>query len=301
MSKNKSVWNKGDALLLSEKDNLDDVNFGRLFFLLSNLALNRFTWNNLPSGLEGRHIEKALFEHGQCAFYDDNELGYICLPCVNTQDVNVYNEPTSVVVTGTGYSKSVNVVDIVRIMNNDTCIPTMFHVHYYTSKIWQIDKAMNKNLNQQKRPYIIATTKENELTMRNIMKDIKDDVEEIYADNKLANGGNVGVDVLKTGVPYLIDKYQQHKNDLWCEFLTIMGLNNSNANNSKKERLIVDEVNVNNGEILMHLDIDYKNRLKACEEINKRYGLNISVSKNIFTLSKDFMLEDNNNNGEIYD
>ena len=68
-----------------------------------------------------------------------------------------------------------------------------------------------------------------------------------------------------------------------------MGLNNSSANNSKKERLLVDEVNVNNGEILMYLDVDYKNRLKACEEKNKKFGLNVRVTKNIENLSTNFL------------
>ena len=76
MSKTKSIWNKGDALLLEE--NFNDRNLGRLFFLFSNLALNRFTWENLPTGLESRHIEKALFEFGQCAFCDDESDGLIC-------------------------------------------------------------------------------------------------------------------------------------------------------------------------------------------------------------------------------
>ena len=294
MSKNKSIWNKGDALLLEKSLTQQNANYGRIFFLLTNLALNRFTWHNLPEGMESRHIERALFEYGQCAFYDDDDFGKLCLPCVNSQELNVYGEPTSVVVNGIGYSKNLNTNKVVRIINNDSCLPTIFHVTYYARKIYEIDKAMAKNLQQQKRPFIVATTKENELTMRNIMKDIQDDVGEIYVDNKLANGGDVGAHVLQTGVPYLIDNFQQHKNDLWCEFLTIMGLNNSNANNNKKERLLVDEVNVNNGEILMNLDIDFKNRQKACEEINKRYDLKIRVEKNIFNISKDFMIGDEN-------
>ena len=61
--------------------------------------------------------------------------------------------------------------------------------------------------------------------------------------------------------------------------MTWLGLNN--ANTEKKERLIVDEVNSNNMHILMNLDLEFKNREKACEEINKRYGLNIKVVKAI--------------------
>ena len=298
MSKSKSIWNRGDALLLS--DTLQERNFGRIFYEFTNLALNRFKWENLPKGLESRHIEKALFEYGQCAFVDDPELGILCLGCSNTNGYNPYGDPTHVVLTGVGYSKIFEIGDVERILNNDTLLPTKFHVEYYTNKIYEIDKAIHKNLKQQKRPYVVATTKDNQLTMKNIMKQIKEDEEEIYVDDRLANGGKVSVEVLNTNAPYLIDKYQQHKNDLMCEFLTLMGLNNSNANNNKKERLLVDEVNVNNGEILMNLDVDYKNRLEACKRINERFGLNISVKKNIFDISNDFLIEEGGEDEQIH-
>ena len=298
MSKNKSIWNRGDALLLS--DTLQERNFGRIFYEFTNLALNRFKWENLPKGLESRHIEKALFEYGQCAFVDDPELGILCLGCSNTNGYNPYGDPTHVVLTGVGYSKNFEIGDVERILNNDTLLPTKFHVEYYTNKIYEIDKAIYKNLKQQKRPFIVATTKDNQLSMKNIMKQIKEDEEEIYVDDRLANGGKVGVEVLQTNAPYLIDKYQQHKNDLMCEFLTLMGLNNSNANNGKKERLLVDEVNVNNGEILMNLDVDYKNRLEACKRINERFGLNISVKKNIFDISEQFLDEEGGEYEQIH-
>ena len=298
MSKNKSIWNRGDALLLS--DTLQERNFGRIFYEFTNLALNRFKWENLPKGLESRHIEKALFEYGQCAFVDDPELGILCLGCSNTNGYNPYGDPTHVVLTGVGYSKIFEIGEVERILNNDTLLPTKFHVEYYTNKIYEIDKAIYKNLKQQKRPYIIATTKDNQLTMKNIIKQVKEDVEEIYVDERITNGGKVGAEVLNVNVPYLIDKYQQHKNDLMCEFLTLMGLNNSNANNGKKERLLVDEVNVNNGEILMNLDVDYKNRLDACKRINERFRLNISVKKNIFDISNDFLIEEGEEDEQVH-
>lgn len=298
MSKTKSIWNRGDALLLS--DNLQERNFGRIFHEFTNLALNRFKWENLPKGLESRHIEKALFEYGQCAFVDDPELGILCLGCSNTNGYNPYGDPTHVVLHGVGYSKNFALTEVERILNNDTLLPTKFHVEYYTNKIYEIDKAIYKNLKQQKRPYVVATTKENQLSMKNIMKQIKEDEEEIYVDDRLANGGKVGVEVLQTNAPYLIDKYQQHKNDLMCEFLTLMGLNNSNANNNKKERLLVDEVNVNNGEILMNLDVDFKNREEACKRINERFGLNISVKKNIFDISNQFINEEGEEDEQIH-
>lgn len=298
MSRTKSIWNKGDALLI--EDNLNKRNLGRLFFLFSNLALNRFIWEGLPEGLESRHIERALFEYGQCCFYDDDKVGLLCLPSVDSNQVNVYGEPTQVVLHGIGYSKQVKIKDVVRILNNDSCFPTAHTVNYYVEKIYQVDKAMDKNLKKIKVPYMVGTTKQNELTMKNLVKKIDDDEEAIFYDEKLSNGADIGVHVLNTNTPYYIDKLQQHKNDLMCEFLTVMGLNNSNANNNKKERLLVDEVNVNNGEILMHLDVDFKNRQKACKLINEKFGLNVSVKKNIELLSKDFNGKEGEGNGKIY-
>lgn len=298
MSKKKSIWNKGDSLLLQE--DINKRNLGRLFFLFSNLALNRFVWEGLPPGLESRHIERALFEYGQCAFYDDNEVGLLCLPAVNSNNINVYGDPTSLVLHGIGYSKDVKMNDVVRILNNDSGYPTAHTVNYYVNKIYEVDKAMDKNLKKIKLPYVIATTKSNEQSMKILLNKIKSDEDEIFYDEKISNSSDLGVHVLNTNVPYLIDKLQAHKNDLMCEFLTVMGLNNSNANNNKKERLLVDEVNVNNGEILMHLDVDFKNRQKACELINEKFGLNISVKKNIDILSKVFNEEGEKENGNIH-
>lgn len=286
MSKRKSIWNKGVELLISE--DLNDRNMSRLFYLMSNLALNRFVWEGLPQGLESRHIEKALFEYGECAFYDDKDVGIICLPSVPSNLRNVYGDPTTLVLHGLDFKKDVKIKDVVRIMNNDNCYPTSLTVNYYVEKLYKVDKAMDKNLNKVKTPYIVASTKQNEFTMKNLLKKIDADEDEIFYDEKMSNGGDLGIQILDLKVPYFIDKLQQHKNDLMCEFLTVMGLNNSNANNGKKERLLVDEVNVNNGEILMHLDVDYKNRKNACKLINEKFGLNVSVKKNIELLAQEF-------------
>lgn len=297
MSKSKSMWNLGEKLLL--KGDINDRNLARLYSTFTNLALNRFVWEGLPEGVESRYIERALFEYGQCCFYDDSNVGLLCLPSMDSNNINVYGEPTHVVLHGVNYSKQVKMQDVARVLNNDLAFPSIHTVNYYVEKIYQIDKTMEKNLKKIKTPYIVGTTKQNELTMKNLVKKIENDEDEMFIDEKLTNGGDVGVHVLKTDTPYYIDKLQQHKNDLMCEFLTVMGLNNSNANNSKKERLLVDEVNVNNGEILMHLDVDYKNRKNACKLINEKFGLNIDVKKNIDLLSQVYN-KGSENNGQIH-
>ena len=284
MSSNKSQWNRGVGLLIDE--HINDSNFNRLFNLFSSLALNRFKWDNLPKGLESRHIENALFRFGQAGFVDDKDLGLICLPS-SPRGLNVYGDPTEILLTGNGYSKEYKVKDVVRIMNNDLCYPTIVHINYYADKISRCDKAIDMNVRHQKTPYILKSTKQNELSMKNLINKIERDDYAIFIDEKMTNGGDTGLIVDQTLVPFVADKLQEHKNNLVCELLTILGLNNNDSNNMKKERLIVDEVNANNQEIEMYLDTDFKNRKKACEEINAKFGLNITVDKVKYDWAKE--------------
>lgn len=280
MSSNKSMLNQGIDILVKNKNN-------RLFNHYSLIAKSRFTWNNLPNGIESRHIEKALFEHGQVAFFDDEVLGNICLPCSPCSNLNVYGDPTSYLITGLSYSKNIDSEKIVRILSNDNATPTLHTVNYYSNLINELEKTSNINMLQQKFPYIISTTTDNKLSMKNIFKQVDEGELAIYVDSKFSNGGDVGIKAIKTDAPYLLDKLQQHKQDLECELFTILGINNSKG--ESKERLLVDQINVNNGHVLMNLELEYKNRLIACEQINKKFNLNITVEKTIENLEVDFI------------
>lgn len=271
MSRKKSVFHK--------TCNSVSFNEHRLFNLLKLLTMNRFKWENLPEGIESRHIEEALFNTGQVAFHEDKIYGLLVLPCASSGQLNIYGDPVEFVLTGHGFHKQVKVNDLVRIRNNDTSTPSIIHVKYYTEYLSNLETLMDDNLRQQRYPFIITTTKQNEFTMKNLYKKIEEGEDAIFVDERLSQGGDLGINVLQTGVPFLLDKLQEHKNDVTNELMTWLGLNN--ANTDKKERMLVDEVNVNNTHILMNLDLEYKNRQKACEEINKKYGLNITVKKAI--------------------
>ena len=145
MSKNKSMWNKGVGLLLDTHEN---SNLAILLNEISLLALNRFKWTNLPQGLESRHIEKALFEHGQCAFFEHENGGVCCLPCSPSNGVNVYGDPLGYTVHGIGYSNILNADKVVRILNNDRATPTSPIVLKYANLINEVEITQSRNLKQ---------------------------------------------------------------------------------------------------------------------------------------------------------
>lgn len=284
MSNNKSKFNRWCQD--KQKGNIMRYNDDRLFLHYALLAKNRFRWENLPKGIESRHIEEFLFENGELCFYEDPNLGLISLPSAPSGQLNVYGDPLQVTLWGIGYSEQTSIDNVVRVLSNDDVLPNACIIAFYADLMNETETTMYKNLKQQKYPYIIPCTKNNRLTMVNLFKQIDEGEEAIFTDSKLSEGGSVGVEVLQTNAPYLLDKLQQFKNDVSIELLTFLGLNNTNTD--KKERMLVDEVNVNNGQILMNLDIEYKNRLLACEQINKKFGLNITVKKVIEELEEKF-------------
>lgn len=77
------------------------------------------------------------------------------------------------------------------------------------------------------------------------------------------------LNVLNTNAPYLIDKLDIHKHQVFNDALTVLGINN--ANTDKKERLITDEVTSNEQLVNYYLNCWYKTRKKACDEINKKF------------------------------
>ena len=83
------------------------------------------------------------------------------------------------------------------------------------------------------------------------------------------------IQALRTDAPYVADKIQSLKTELWNEALTYLGI--SNISFQKKERMISDEVLRNQGGTIASRYSRLNARRKAADEINKMFGLNIEV------------------------
>ena len=239
-----------------------------------NIALNLYEWENLPEGMESRHIEQALLYNGQAFFYEHDNLGFICLPCSNSGQMNIYGEPTIVMVSGHGFSENKHMTEGIRILNNPRVMATDIILTYYCTKLAQIDSTINTNLIQQKVPFIFATSKENEFTIKNLYTKMYSGEPAIFVDQSVLTNGELNIQSVSCEAPYIIDKLQQHRFEIEKELLTFLGINTTIE---KKERLLVDETNANNEQITLNVEIGLRERERACEEINERYGLDIHV------------------------
>lgn len=291
MSKRKSKRNLFSGFMGG--DSYDE--FTRNYLYYKNIALNVYKWENLPNNMESRFIEQALFSNGQAFFFDHPELGLMCLPCSGTNNINLYGEPTSVVVNGVGYSKQWSISKGVRILNNDTAIATHAHVTHYAEKLAEIENIMNQNLRQQRFPYILLGNKRNEFSIKQMLRSVFMGDEAVLVDKEMFVDGKAGLQVINTDTPYLLDKLQAQKECYEKELLTFLGINSTVE---KKERLLVDETNANNAYIEMSLDLGLKQRQYAAEKINAMFGTNIKV---VATIHETQSLWDKNSDDDFYD
>ena len=75
---------------------------------------------------------------------------------------------------------------------------------------------------------------------------------------------------------FIADDVQLLKRKILNEFLTDIGINNTNLD--KRERLTDDEVNANNDEVLANISHWYDNISDGIKRVNARYNLNLRVS-----------------------
>ena len=272
----------------------------RLYNRYKLLALNMFKWEGLPKGIKSRHIENALYEYGQVVFYNHRDYGFIVVPCSPTGTPNVLNDDVYVNALGYNNVETIKLVESkesifnldyvcqygVRCLNNDLAIPTKLNVIDYANKMNEVEKAIDLNISQQKFPYIIFSNTGKQFSMQQLMKDVEEGKPVIYADNKITFDD---LQCFNINVPFVVDRLQDYKKDLEQEILNYFALSSTN---NKRERMLVDELNLNNDYKDRTCELMYQQRLEFCKIANKIYGTKMRVLK--FNDVVDSQRNDNN-------
>ena len=271
------------------------------------LAVSLFKWKGLDdvAGFgASRFLELSLYENGRACFVKDESKGYLALKVNPMDKLNVYNLPVKVLAWSIGYNKTYAFDDVVYIMNNELELPTANTLSLFAYRLYETERTIDTNLIAQKTPILIEGDTKTILTLKNVYMQYSGNTPFIFG-NKQFDISNK-LNVLKTDAPYLVDKLELHKHEIWNEALTYLGIDN--ANTDKKERLITDEVESNNDLISYYLNCFYKTRKQACDLINERYDLNIEIElnkeiTNLLNVSEDDIInyEDRSDKyGEIY-
>jgi hypothetical protein len=218
--------------------------------------------------------------------------------CTPSGTLNNYDEPISYTAYSSIYQHEFDRDNCVLIRNNYLERPTDNSVVLFATRLTEAERTIDTNIKAQKTPVLVRCDDKDRLTMKNLYSQYEGNEPFILGSKSL---NLEALKVVKTDAPFVADKLQNYKHEIWNEALTFFGVNN--ANSDKRERLITDEVNANNEVISINAQSMLLTRLEACKAINKRYGLNVNVKM------RSFDGQDNNptirerrltNNGEIY-
>lgn len=252
---------------------LNNATYRYYYDKLTELAVSMFEWRNLPDTIDPRFLELTLFSEGKCLFFEDKDIGYLALRCTLNGPFDVYNIPINRrAYAVNGYNADFDNKNSVVIFNNYLRHPTKFDIEMFAMKLYNISRAIDVNANAQKTPILIRCTEEERLTLQNLYMQYEGNMPFIFATKGL---NPKDLDVLQTGAPYVGDKLYQLFTQYWNEALTHLGI--TNINYQKKERMISDEVIRNTGGVIASRYSRLDMRRKACEEINKMFGLDIEV------------------------
>lgn len=281
----------------NESASKNKVAYNQYIERLTELSISMFDWKDLPPTVDPRYMELALFSDGMSVFFKDDVIGYLCLKVMATQPWSVYEIPLGRrAYAVNGYQKELTDENSVIIYNNMIHTNSATMVRMFAERLYQLDRIVEINANAQKTPILIQGSETQRLTLKNLYKEYDGNAPVIFGDKNLDLNA---LKVLKTDAPYIADKVYQLKTQMWNEALTYLGI--SNLNIQKKERLISDEAIRSQGGTIASRYSRLESRRKACEQINRMFGLNIDVDfrEDFRQTDDEYMIENETEDGEL--
>lgn len=280
--------NKGNGLF-GESAVMNNATYIQYFNRLVELSVSMFDWQGLPETIDPRYLELHLFQNGSMVYFRDEVMGDLCLDCIANGQFDVYGNPISrrAYSSYNQYQKTLSESDSVIIWNNYLRQPSVLDVKMFAKRLYNLDRIIDVNANAQKTPVLVQGTEKQRLTLVNLYKEFDGNAPFIFGDKNLDLNS---LRAISTNAPYVADKLYQLKTQIWNEALTYLGI--SNLNIQKKERMITDEVQRNQGGTIASRYSRLEARREAVDKINRMFGTDISVD-----YREDFQITNNNVDG----
>ena len=280
---------------------------------MQKICLSMFEWINLPSSMDQRFLERTLFFEGRASLLYDDEFGFINTKCADGGYLNIYDLPTKLhcysyqystdrlVYSGFKEDDEEKTKQCVMVMNNWDRVPTAATIDLFAYRLYVAQRSADVNIMAQRTPVLLLGTEKQKLTLENLYNKYNGNQPFIFGDKDIIS--NDMLKSISTEAPYVADKLQEYKKEIWNEFLTFIGVNNIDV--EKKERLISGESNANNESINLNLESYLAPRKEACKKFNELFGLtgdkaiDVRVRSDLYNVIKneESIIKDYNFNG----
>lgn len=244
-----------------------------------NRTQSMFRWAGLPDTIPQYILERYLQMSGDCIFYKYNGELYVFTGGAGG-DPDVYYRPTIYTIANPALniSKQLKIDDECIICLNDSYhIGLMPLFSEYATKIVETELSIDiATVNARIISLISASDDRTRASAEKYIDDIRRGEPGIIAETPFLDG--IRSQPLSTGsdnnIKSLIELLQYHKANWYND----IGL--SSNYNMKREALNTGEASINNDILLPLVDDMLRCRQVACDKINAKYGLEVSVELN---------------------
>lgn len=244
-------------------------------------AINVFDFKGLPDSWDIDYFRYCLFGYGYIAVINTDKFGVIPQQC-GLSGYNIYYRPTNVVVTNP------LIRDTLRPRIGEECAliklqpdygNVMDLVQYYAEMLATCSETLALNIFNSKLSYVMgAEGKSTAETFKKLYDKIASGEPAVAVSKDL-----IGVDGKPTwtmfsqnvGQNYIADRLLNDMRNIISMYDADIGI--PNANTTKRERLITDEVAANRVETYMLSDLWFKTLRQGLEDANRLFNLNLTV------------------------
>lgn len=261
---------------------------------IMSLAINRYKWIGLPDTCNTRWLEWLLLNRGCATIAAPKRIKALenslyTLECVQQGEPDAYYNPKRWLARGANGRLQFmnNKKSGVWVWDNMTRYPIMQKIEIWARELVDVTRTKQMNRFHQKIPFILSGTNKQKTQMLNTLKQIAG-YELAFMTNEAFDG--IEAKVLTTGVPYLGEQLTIEERNIWSEVYSMLGIRNLTY---KTERMVQDEIDTQQAPTdLMALD-GLQPRREAAEQLNKLFGLNVSVVFNQDNYSQNYNFSNN--------
>ncbi len=244
---------------------------------LFRLFLQRYVIENMPKTWEFDYFNEHLFLDGVIGV-TDTSAGILALKCGLT-GIGIFEQPTKTIYANPVLGNFERTIgedcEIIRLQYDYQGIGWI--LDRYATLLAMCDSSIAVNLMNTKVSWVFgATDKTQAETFKAIYDDITQGKPAVFTSNQNVGNLKEQMFVMPAKQNFIADDVQLLKRKILNEFLTDIGINNTNLD--KRERLTDDEVNANNDEVLANIYHWYDNINDGITKVNNMFGLSLKCT-----------------------
>ena len=240
---------------------------------LINLALSQFEWHGLPETCDRLFFEKSLLYNGKaCMIKPTGTDFWLSVDYIYKGNLDVYGYPTAIRGVGYGSHSLIEGDEWEILFDNMTWASLIPKIDLYARLLWEVHNTYRSNLQQQITPYLVLTTRNESLSIKNLFNRILGFQPVVEVKNSFDKDS---IQTLDTRVDFKGTELLDNLKVIWAEALSMLGIT---AETTKKERLLNNEITIDRQEDIISLNSRLLNRVDFCNKMNKKYGFDLSVN-----------------------